>query len=425
MKAAVAHLIPAPFTQHVAAALHDGGHDTTFFTTLVDRPGGLWQGLARRAANLAGVDLGRELGRRAVTVLPAERVRDRPRRELLRMLQVKTLNDPVLGDRLFHWGRDGFDRWVATQLQGFDLLYGYEYASLAMFGRARELGVRTAYDLPSPEHDAVEALLAPEYDRFPSLVTPYRRHTGSLQAERTERRRQEWELADLVVANSRFTADTWTAAGWSPRRVAVVPYGAPPPLDAPVPVPLDGPLRLLWAGTFSIRKGAHLLLEAVEGLGLGPQRLQIDVYGAQGLPAERVAAAPAAVRFHGSIPRPELLRRMQAAHALIFPTLCDGFGLVVNEAFSQGLPVVTTRRAGAADLVREGQNGWLIEAGDAGAIAAAIERLEADREGLVAMRPEALRTAAGWQWHDYRRCIREVLEQAVATSGPGPLPLQP
>ena len=197
------------------------------------------------------------------------------------------------------------------------------------------------------------------------------------------------------MANAPFPRCTWRGAGWGPRRVAGVPSGAPPPLDAPVPVPLDGPLRLLWAGTFSIRKGAHLLLEAVEGLGHGPQRLQIDVYGAQGLPAERVAAAPAAVRFHGSIPRPELLRRMQAAHALIFPTLCDGFGLVVNEAFSQGLPVVTTRRAGAADLVREGENGWLIEAGDAGAIAAAIERLEGDREGLAALRPEALRLRRG------------------------------
>jgi glycosyltransferase involved in cell wall biosynthesis len=116
---------------------------------------------------------------------------------------------------------------------------------------------------------------------------------------------------------------------------------------------------------------------------------------------------------------------MQGAHALIFPTLCDGFGLVVNEAFSQGLPVVTTRRAGAADLVREGENGWLIEAGDAGAIAAVIERLEGDRGGLAALRPAALRTAAGWQWHDYRRRIREVLEQAVATPGAGPLPLLP
>ena len=58
-------------------------------------------------------------------------------------------------------------------------------------------------------------------------------------------------------------------------------------------------------------------------------------------------------------------------------------------------------------------------------IAAVIARLDGDREGVAALRSAALRTAAGWQWHDYRRRIREVLEEAVATPGPGPLPLQP
>ncbi len=425
MKAAVAHLIPAPFTQQVARALEETGSLSTFFCTLVDQPGARWQAWASSLASLGGVDLQRDLRRRAITEVPLQRVRSYPRREVLRMLQVRLLQDPVLGDRIFHWALDGFEQWVASQLDGLDLIYGYEYGSLGIFQSARQLGVRTVYDLPSPEHDFVERLLAPEYARFPELITPYRRYTAARQTERTERRRQEWELADLVIANSSFTAQSWKAAGWIDRPVAVVPYGAPPPIAKPFAPPSDGPLRLLWAGTFSIRKGAHLLLEAVEGLGLGPQRLQIDVYGAQGLPAKRVAAAPAAVRFHGGIPRPELLLRMQAAHALIFPTMCDGFGLVVNEAFSQGLPVVTTRFAGASDLVREGENGWLIEAGNAGAIAAAIERMEADRKGLTAMRPAALSTAAGWQWQDYRRYIREVLEQAVANPWPGPLPLVP
>ena len=409
MKAAVAHLIPAPFTQQVARALEEQGALEAFFCTLVDQPEARWQALACRLTAAGGFDLRRDLRRRAVTEVAHERVRSYPRREVLRMLQVRLRQDPVLGDRLFHWARDGFERWVARQLEGLDLVYGYEYGSLRIFQRARELGIRTVYDLPSPEHDFVDRLLAPEYARFPELITPYRRYTAARQAVRTARRRQEWELADLVIANSSFTARSWQAAGWAEPRVAVVPYGAPPPIPQPLVPPSDGPLQLLWAGTFSIRKGAHLLLEALQALALPPERLVVDVYGAQSLPASLLERAPAALRFCGSIPRPELLERMAHAHALIFPTLCDGFGLVVNEALSRALPVITTARAGAADLIHPGKNGLLIEAGSSAAIASVIETALADPAALVAMRSAALATAAAWQWSDYRRRIAEVV----------------
>lgn len=212
-----------------------------------------------------------------------------------------------------------------------------------------------------------------------------------------------------MIANSSFTAQSWKAAGWSDRPVAVVPYGAPPPIAEPFAPPSDGPLRLLWAGTFSIRKGAHLLLEALQVLALPPERLLVEVYGAQALPHQLLERTPATLRFCGSIPRSELLDRMAHAHALIFPTLCDGFGLVVNEALSRGLPVITTRRAGAADLIRPGENGFLIEAGSSDAIAAAIEAALADRRALVAMRQAALASASAWQWNDYRDRIAELV----------------
>ena len=192
MKAAVAHLIPAPFTQQVASALEEAGALEAFYCTLVDQPEARWQALACRLAAAGGFDLRRDLRRRAVTEVAHERVRSYPRREVLRMLQVRLRQDPVLGDRLFHWARDGFERWVARQLEGLDLVYGYEYGSLRIFQRARELGIRTVYDLPSPEHDFVERLLAPEYARFPELITPYRRYTVARQTVRTVRRRQEW-----------------------------------------------------------------------------------------------------------------------------------------------------------------------------------------------------------------------------------------
>ena len=414
MSVAVAHLMPAHFTQQVARAFHERGSLEALFCTLVDQPSAPWQRLISGLAGATGRDLNRDFRRRAITEIPVDRVRARPWRELVRMAQVKLLDRPVLGDRLFHWTRDGFESWVSRQLQlpcfaGLRWLYGYEYGSLDIFRAARRLGIGTIYDLPSPEHDAVETLLAPEFERFPALVTPYRTHTLALHQERTERRRAEWEAADLVIANSSFTARTWQRPDWAPRPVEVVPLGAPPPAEDPGEGLQGAPLRLLWAGTFSIRKGAHLLLEALQTLGIGPGRLVVEVFGAVTLPPALLQHLPDSLILKGSIPRQELMVEMRRAHALLFPTLCDGFGLVVNEAFSQGLPVVTTRRAGAADLVRSGSNGWLIEPGSSAAIVDWIRQALLDPASLNACREAAWTTAAQWQWSDYRRRLREVI----------------
>ena len=83
-----------------------------------------------------------------------------------------------------------------------------------------------------------------------------------------------------------------------------------------------------------------------------------------------------------------------------------------TEAWSRGLPVITTDRAGAADLLKPHRNGLLIPAGDPAAIVACIEWCLTHRAELHAMREESLATAAGWQWSDYRRTLVSVLRDA-------------
>ena len=376
-----------------------------FYCTLVDQPHFAWQRLAKRAATSVGFDLAKDLRRRSVGDIPLDLVESYPWREILRMLVVRGVKDPVIGDAVFHWGRDGFDNWVGRRLHGVDAIYGYEYGSLAMFRAAKQRGIHAIYDMPSPEHDFVERLLAPEYDRFPGLKTSYRQMAERKHLERTERRRSEWELADLAVANSTFTADSWRSAGWAEKSVAVIPYGAPPVSEIKHSSSASCPLRCLWAGTFSVRKGAHYLIQALRDMGNEARHVEVSVYGAVTLPEEILKQAPPSIVFRGSVPRSELFDAMQSSELLVFPTLCDGFGLVVNEAFAQGLPVLTTRRAGAADLIREGINGWIVEAGETKSLLEGLRRVLSLRNDLPSMRDAARETAASWQWSDYRKAI--------------------
>jgi glycosyltransferase involved in cell wall biosynthesis len=395
--------------------LFEAGLLDRFYTAIRDRPAGRRQRLACALAALGGYDLRRQLGRRAVTEIPTELVSTFPFREWVRLLSGALDRGGRLTDLVWEWAEPGFDRTVSRRLHaGLRGVYGFEYSSLATFTAARARGLKVIYDVPAPEPRFVQAMLNREIAQFPELNNPYHRHTEAREERRIARRRAEWHVADTVIANSEFTKRTYVAAGLDGAKVRVVPYGAPPPAPRDIALPsppADAPLQLLWAGTFGIRKGAHYLLEAWRKNNFGAHA-RLRIHGAVTLPERLLVSLPPGVEFGGSIPREQLMDVYRRSDALIFPTLCDGFGLVVTEAFSRGLPVITTDCAGASDLVRHGENGLIITAASAEAIASQITWCLSHRTELAAMREFALATAHVWQWSDYRKRLAEVLRSA-------------
>ena len=88
---------------------------------------------------------------------------------------------------------------------------------------------------------------------------------------------------------------------------------------------------------------------------------------------------PEKIRFPGFVQREGLAEFYALADALIFPTHSDTWGLVVNEAMSCGLPVIVTRVAGcAADLVKDGWNGFVVPPRDPSQLAAPMAHLAGD-----------------------------------------------
>lgn len=409
MSAFISRLTPSYFTEQTFLALREGGYSPVFCTTL--SPNGTDP--AARLLRFCGAT-----GRRRLDGVDSASLRTNPWREAVRLLVGKITRDEIITDKVFHWMRDGFDAWVAKQMKPpVDLVYGYETECLATLKAAKRAGIRTVLDLPSPEHDYVENLLYREYEKFPELLTSGKRHFRALQAERTARRHEEFRLADAVFANSELTARTWAAAGLDGSKIRVVRYGAPAtlPEGAEGGSHGQGPLRLIWAGTFSVRKGAHYLLDAWNRWRPG-KTAKLDIYGSQRLPESLAGSLPEGMSFHGPVPQAQLLEACQCADLLVFPTLCDGFGLVVTEALSRGLPVLTTRQAGAADLIADKVNGLIVEAGDSEVLRGALHWAATHREELRAMRGEALQTAAANQWSDYRARLCEALRGGAGTS---------
>ncbi len=419
MKTLVAFPGSGGFAQQVALAFLEADALSGFYTSFAYDPDGRLARMIRRAPGGVGGTIDRELRRRRAPDLPPGFLRTRPFWEIVRILAAKTGASPPVVDQIWDHLSRSYTRYAATHLPAAPAaFYAYEYTALEAFEAAGRQGVARILDLPSLNSRQFEVLQRREQEAYPELTSPHDAYFRGRFEERQARRDAEVALADVIITNSNLTRDSHIAAGADPQKTFAVPLGAPPTISA-VERDIDtsgGKLNLVWAGTLSLRKGAHYLLDAWRDHAL--HRLaDLSVYGAVQIPRRLMEPALPGVTLHGSVVQPTLFAAFQAADALVFPTLSDGFGMVVTEAFARGLPVITTDQAGAADLVEHGRNGLIIPAGDSAAIADAVQWCADNRSALHEMRLEALRTARNWQWSDYRRGLISAVDAGLRRAG--------
>jgi glycosyltransferase involved in cell wall biosynthesis len=118
-------------------------------------------------------------------------------------------------------------------------------------------------------------------------------------------------------------------------------------------------------------------------------------------------------RWIPSLAHDDLLAEMSRHDVLVFPSLHEGFGLVILEAMSQGLAVITTPHTGGPDVIREGQDGFIVPIRSADAIAEKLGLLAGDRLMLAEMKEAARETARRHTWENYRKRLVEVVRGAV------------
>ena len=226
-------------------------------------------------------------------------------------------------------------------------------------------------------------------------------------------------LADrLVVLNEedrRFALER----GWKRAdAVVVVPHGVSARWldDAPAPdAPRGG--GILFCGTWTDMKGVRYLAEAFARLRAGGGGARLTVLG-PGVPdAEVLAAFPEGARAAVTVlPRSDeegVMRAFRAHDLLAHPSTYEGFGLVIPEAMSQGLPVVATPQGCAPSLVRDGETGALVPARDAAALAGALARLLADAPLRRAMGERARAAVRPLSWEHAARRTLEVYQGAA------------
>ena len=139
-------------------------------------------------------------------------------------------------------------------------------------------------------------------------------------------------------------------------------------------------IRLLSVGRMVEKKGLEFGVRAAAALQAANPRLRVEyrIIGdgplrgdLQRLTGE--LGAGATVQLLGALPGAEVMRWMHDSDIYLLPSLMEQAGYVLLEAQASGLPVVATRVGGVPEMIREGQSGLLVEAGDAQAMARALQ----------------------------------------------------
>jgi len=165
-------------------------------------------------------------------------------------------------------------------------------------------------------------------------------------------------LAQKVTSVSRFTAElVKKETGYDD--IKVIYNGIDADRFKPQSTKKKGPVKVLFSGNLTRRKGAHFLPEIAKKLNPG-----IVIQYTRGLRTKRNQYYAPNMQDIGSVKFTDMPQIYQQADILLFPTVREGFGLVVAEAMASGLPIIATNCSSLPELITEGKGGYLCELGN-------------------------------------------------------------
>jgi glycosyltransferase involved in cell wall biosynthesis len=398
------------FVRQAALALHRAGLLGAFWTCVTwDRHSVLNRLMPARLAA--------QLNRRAYPAELRPLIRRYPWRELGRMAgQITGLNFFNGHERAaLSWDAvyRSLDRRVAAAIRrgaAGRAVYAYEDAARETLRAAAERGWARIYDLPIGYWRAAQAMFGEEAEREPEWAVTL---TGRFDSpEKLARKDDELRAASVVLAATSFTRRTLELMPGLRAPVRVVPYGAPPVNPREHRPSAAGPLRVLYVGSLTQRKGLAYFLRACDRLG---RAVDVTIIGRRAAPGcAPLEEALKRYRWIESLPHHAVLEEMDAHDVLVFPSLFEGFGLVILEAMAQGVPVITTPNTAGPEVIAEGEDGFVVPIRSVDAIVERLELLAADRGRLRDMSVAAKRKAAALTWETYGRGIVEVAREFMA-----------
>lgn len=303
-----------------------------------------------------------------------------------------------LNEKVDPWAARSFAQHVAEHISGCqaDILVGWSSAILEALEPARNMGVKTVVERGSC-HILHQLKMLEDANAQLGLVRPQ-----PVPAEIISRELAEYDAADLITVPSTLAAQSFIDHGIDVDRLFVNPLGVDLGQFQPRRgARSDDRVRIVSVGTVGVRKGSAMLIQACAELG---DRVELTLVGPvepdfgavlSRLPIDDVVMA-------GPLSRDSVHQAYAGADIFCLPSVEEGFGMAVLEAMATGLPIVISDQVGAADVVEEGETGFVVPVFDQDALTNALRQLVDDS---IQRREMGEKASAAVQkvsnWNDY------------------------
>ncbi|WP_414548667.1 glycosyltransferase family 4 protein [Anabaena sp. CCY 0017] len=252
-----------------------------------------------------------------------------------------------------------FDHQVSKQLQSqpCDLIMGVAGQTNLSFKTAKAKGAKTwLYCL----NNYLPFMQQQIQQEMKSLNDPT---VATMNPMMLHRFSGECQQADLIVVLSEVAKQSFVKAGFASEKVAVLTPFVDTNRFRPIPK-TDSVFRVLYVGTIEPRKGITYLVDAFLKANIPESELLI--VGGTSTRALRIFMEKT-LNKHSQIKQEfwdfssaDPTEIFGKSSVLVLPSVEDGFGLVALEAMACGLPVIVTSQCGAADVVDNGVNGFVV-----------------------------------------------------------------
>jgi glycosyltransferase involved in cell wall biosynthesis len=279
-------------------------------------------------------------------------------------------------------------------------LIAYSYYADAAFRMMEGSGLPRILFQVHPNGRHLRKLFQKEIEKVPEAKASLMEETemSPLFAHNDE----TFAMADAVICASSFTKHSLVAAG-SKAPSHVIGYGVDLDLfSARTTAPVAKPLTVGFVGALSQRKGARYLLGALAALPKSSTKLII--YTRTSVDRDLIRGFESVdIEIRGGLSDAALAADLKQCDLVALPSIAEGFGLVILEAMSCGVPVLCTTSTGGADFIAHRQNGLLIAPGSVAAIEQELAWALTHRDELFQIGQTARVEAEKHSWVEYRR----------------------
>lgn len=310
-----------------------------------------------------------------------------------------------------------FDRNLSQRLMKlqFNSFWGFQGSCLHSLQVANQLGRVSICELATAHVTAANHILKEEQQLHPEWADSI--DNIAFPPSYEKRLEEEPQVAQRIIAASEFTRQSLLEAGIEASKIFKLPLGFDhtiiPFQESTIATYKNRPLKLLYAGRVTQRKGIKYLLEALKQIG-NTRDIHLDIIGYTHGSGNALKQYREYYRQHSAVSQHELFQKYSAYDALVLPSVFEGFGLVIIEAMAAGLPVITTPNTMGPDIIEDDKNGYIVPIRNTESLQKAILKLanKSDHD-LMQMKMNARQSALGFTWGEYQKKLSLLLPELL------------